>query len=361
MAASAFEAPLETAADWAVLADWLAERGDPRGAWLQLEQHTATLDEGPARARLEARLVGEFAPIGTAQVDALTREIGKGARAWLSWDWRCGLLTGVRASPGLDILDSLIAKTLTTLLDSSAALALADLHLGDVAPAIARKALLAGPPRPSLSRLTFGNFREPVGKLAPLAAKLPNLRELELRGPGIDLADTRLPALHTLRLHGEEALDEAILELGRGAFTKLRALDLRLGGRRYASSPAPEALLAGLLAGAATPELRHLGLSAVEFADPMVQWIADSALLPRLSTLDLSDSWLTNQGAETLLARADRFEHLEQIELSACHVDEDHELALVERFGERVTLGLQVHGMRWDPETRAFIREADDD
>ena len=356
MAASAFEAPLETAADWAVLADWLTERGDPRGEWLQLEQHTATLDAGPDRALLEARLVGEFAPIGTAQVDALTREIGKGARAWLSWDWRCGLLIGVRFSPGLDILDSLIAKTLTTLLDSSAALALADLHLGDVAPRLAAAGLLAGPPRPQVSRLTFGNFRDPVGKLAPLAAKLPNLRELELRGPGIDLADTRLPALHTLRLHGEEELDEAILELGRGAFTKLRALDLRLGGRRYASSSAPEAMLAGLLAGAATPELRHLGLSAVEFADPMVEWIADSALLPRLTSLDLSDSWLTNQGAEALLARADRFEHLEQIDLSACHVDQEHEFELLERFAERVKLGLQVREMRWDPETRAFVR-----
>ncbi|MFV8749052.1 hypothetical protein ACNOYE_00715 [Nannocystaceae bacterium ST9] len=356
MSASSFEAPLDTPADWAVLADWLSERGDPRGEWLQLEQHLTTLDEGSARAKLRARLIGEFQPIGVAQVDALNAALGPAA-SWLDATWRCGLLVRARLSPDLDAGPAAIAHAIATLLDSSASPALGRLHLGDASTSACRLALASGPARPNLHALVLGDFREPVGPLAPLATKLANLRTLELRGPGIALADAALPHLHTLSLHCEEQFDEPLRVLGEGSFTKLRSLHLRLGGRRYADLPEHLLRLATLLSGSATPELEQLGLTAIEFADALIGPLADSPLLCRLSSLDLSDSWLTAAGADLLLDRADAFEHLRLLELASCHVPAERELALRERFGERVHLGLQVRGMTWDPVARAFDSE----
>lgn len=354
MSASSFEAPLDTPADWAVLADWLTERGDPRGEWLQLEQHLAQLDEGPVRKRLRARLVGEFQPIGIQHVEQLQRELGQGPTQWIDATWRCGLLIRARVSPGLDAIESLVARTITTLLDSNAARVLGDLHLGDAPTLACHEGLLGGPVRPGLHALTLGDFRGAVGRLAPLADRLPNVRTLELRGRGILLADARLARLHSLSLQCEGEFEEPLRVIGEGGFAKLRMLHLRLGGRGYASLEDPRAELEPLLSGRATPQLDHFGLTAIEFADAMIAALAESTLLRRLTSLDLSDSWLRADGADILLARADAFEHLQRFDVAACHIPEDREAALVHRFGERVHVGHQVRGRSWDPETRAF-------
>ncbi len=354
MSVSSFEAPLDTPADWTVLADWLTERGDPRGEWLHLEHHLATLAEGPKHRQLRARLVGEFQPIGKAQAERLTSKLGRGEAEWIEASWRCGLVVEARVSPGLAARDPQVIEAITTLLDSSAALVLGKLHLGDAPTSACRKALLAGPARASLRELTLGDFRQPVGELAPLAAKLPNLRSLELRGPEIGLAGAQLANLHTLRLHCEEEFDEPLAAISTGCFSTLRALHLRLGGRRYATLPNHLARLETLLSGRATPKLGQLGLTATEFADRLIDPLADSPLLARLTTLDLSDSWLTDAGAERLLDRADAFEHLDRLELASSHISDGWGHTLEDSFGERIHLGLQVRGMTWDPVARAF-------
>lgn len=346
---SPLTAPLETAADWSVLADYLIERGDARGEWLQLDLHADALpDHDHERERLHARVADQQRVLERAPLQELERALGRRGLAWLEGGWRCGLLTRALLRPGLDADPDRVVATLRALLDADASLALGELQL-EVAPTLVARALAAGPAHPLVHTLVLGDFHEPVGELATIVERLPKLRALELRGPGITLRGLERAPLQRLELHCEGEFMPAMRDLEAARFEVLETLGIRFGGRRYAQADDPLALLDPLWIGRATPALRHLGLRAIEFADALIPALAAAPLLARLRTLALCDAWLTDAGAASLLDHAAAFEGLERIDLTACHLTEPRAELLRRRFGARVELGSQVLELSWAP------------
>jgi hypothetical protein len=262
---------------WIVLADWLTERGDPRGLMLALEAsgHDAAQLERLRREHLHRYSEALWPVFGVRSEAALNERV--------ELRWRAGVIVSARP-----LGDSFTSAQLEGLLASEAAVALAELRGDLVDPRVIVQGLVGGPPRPVIRKLTLGDYRTTMPALERLWEKLPGLRDLELLGPGIGLNElaVALPRLARLRLCCE--LDPTPLGAFEGTtFMGLRTLELRLGGHDYFKSI--EALEA-LLAGRATPALERLAISGVAFGDALIDRLARSPLLERLRNLELSDS-----------------------------------------------------------------------
>jgi hypothetical protein len=299
---------------WVVLADWLTACGDPRGLMLGLMRaldspgdEAAEVDAGPRREELEALRRRHLHRYREALWPVFKVSSEVAARRQVELQWRAGLVIRARLLGPEPRTPAQISEQVSGLLDSEAALALAELRCDFVDPRPVVDTLLAGPPRPSLRALSLGDYQTPMPALQGLWPKLPGLCELELCGPGIALLE--LPArLTRLRLCCE--LDPSPLHLfAADPLPRLRALELRLGGHdyfgpRYAEPSATVQLhrlsaanlgrsgelLSRLLDGQLTPALEHLAITGVGFADELVAALRSSPLLPQLRSLDLSDS-----------------------------------------------------------------------
>jgi uncharacterized protein (TIGR02996 family) len=266
---------------WIVLADWLTERGDPRGLMLALETsgRDAAQLEQLRREHLHRYSEALWPSFGVRSEAELIRHI--------ELRWRAGLI--IEARPlGPQPSRASLRGQLEGLLDNAAAIALAELRGDLVDPQAIIDVLLAGPRRPSIRRLTLGDYRTRMPVLDRVWAKLPGLRELELLGPNIEIAGlaSALPRLARLRLCCE--LDPTPLRAFEGPpFPSLRTLELRLGGHDYFRSVET---LDPLLAGRATPALEHLAITGIADGDELIAALAQSPLLDRLRILDLSDS-----------------------------------------------------------------------
>ncbi|NJK31860.1 MAG: hypothetical protein HC927_05260 [Deltaproteobacteria bacterium] len=85
------------------------------------------------------------------------------------------------------------------------------------------------------------------------------------------------------------------------------------------------------------------------------------SLLERLRVLDLSNSWLGEATGAFLLEHAERFEHLDTLDLAACHLPAAMIATLRARFGARVRLGGQVRGLEWSPRVHRFLEQDEDE
>ena len=175
----------------AVLADWLTARGDPRGELLMLElllegplpaQQRRDLDRRASslRSDLEQRWMLELA----AQLSLTPAQL----HAFMPGRWYAGLLLECSLCPSAELAAAEVAPVLLEwILDSEAAVALEVLELGELPAPRVLEQLATRNPMPHLRRLTLGDYREDIGPLSLLNGQLPELRELELRGPGAQL------------------------------------------------------------------------------------------------------------------------------------------------------------------------------
>jgi hypothetical protein len=97
--------------------------------------------------------------------------------------------------------------------------------------------------------------------------------------------------------------------------------------------------LATLLAANGLPALRHLRVCA-DIADDLAEALADTPLLRRLTTLDLSASGLTDQGATSISANRAAFAHLSWLNLDGNLLSSTSQ-ALVADVSQTVHLGTQ--------------------
>jgi len=304
---------------WIVLADWLTERGDPRGLMLALEASGRDPTQLEQLRREHLHRYGEALwPVFGVRSEAKLIE-----RVELRW--RAGLVVAVRP-----LGFSFTAAQLEGLLASEAAVALAELRGDLVDPRVVVQAITAGSPRPAIRKLTLGDYRTSMPALDRLWGKLPGLRELELLGPGIGITDlaTALPRLARLRLCCE--LDPTPLSAFAGpAFEGLRTLELRLGGHDYFTSIEP---LGPLLEGRNTPALERLAITGVAFGDALVDRLARSPLLDRLRSLDLSDSrFFAHEHSPVLLDRPGL-----RLDLRGSDHSPEQRQALERHFGDRL-------------------------
>jgi uncharacterized protein (TIGR02996 family) len=285
-----------------VYADWLEERGDPRGEFIRVQCRLANSPDHPQRKALKGRereLLGKHQPQWVTPL-----------RPWVKkWGFRRGFVEDIEAE-----IDTVLAN--------------ADKLFG-VAP---------------LRRVTFkfSLFKPGVKplheRLAAACPYLARLSEVDWKYSTIDnlgltaLANSpHLFRLCRLSLQYARIGDEGVRALAASpAFPRLTSLVL-------CHNPLGSLAAESLATSTSITHLVELDLSQTEIGDAGVEALATSPNLRNLKALDLTRTAITSVGARAL-AGSPYLGNLEKLEVkwSRSSFDQRAMQALRERFGDRV-------------------------
>ncbi len=297
-----------------VYSDWLQAQGDPRG---ELGALQAAGEKAEASAFLRKNAPFFFGEIDFGEVDA--------DRPELALVWRVGHVDTMRVAAhlyrGADHPIRVFASLPAFLFLRTLTVGLAfeeENHYASVVEA------LCAQPFPLLQKLFLGDFEYPdqsemswtdLCELAPLWAAYPQLRLLKLRGGAGSLGVIEAPELRSFCWE-TGGLDRKSLDaIVNARWPKLESLEIWFGDAGYGAEGGVGDL-ARLLAGEGLPALRHLALRNCAFADELVAALAGSAILRRVTSLDLSKSCLTDEGARAIARHRPAFAHLAKLDLT---------------------------------------------
>jgi uncharacterized protein (TIGR02996 family) len=365
-----------------IYADWLEERGDPRGEFIRVQFALAGMDaDDPRRSPLEARertllkehgavwaeplpqLVGEYA-FGHGFVENVTLD----ARGFLERGpelFRLAPVQTVRLNGGSVHLASLanaphlarvrgldlrflrfsysgepngqnLGSLLNSLyLDRLACLDLTSDYIGD-----AGAALLAASPRMAgvtALHLAFNNIG--IAGILSLArsTNFARLATLDLSGNPLGhpwvhaIGGSLFPALSDLNLSGTDVRNVGVQELAKSPHVAgIEKLDLRFN---KISDTGVEALAAAPTLG----KLRVLKLGYNPFGTPGVRALAASPHMAQLTALDLRRARVANNAAQALI-ESPYLGQLHRLDLRGNDISQRRCEALRERFGAAVCL-----------------------
>ena len=330
-----------------VLADWFAERGDPRGELIHVgcvlaagslddaqraacERRYAELIAGPGTLWLtELKLKNEVVAFRRGMVEAVALQwerfpavadrlfASTPLRALTTWDFGDNGLRQWGQMPWLGRLQ--------------------DLHLRGVDPHQLRS-LLAPSDLTNVRRLTIeGNHRGQLGlagaRLIASWPSFPKVIELALINAG--LTDAAVATLGE-RMGQLSAVDFTINDCGLDSLRVVashgaRLTRLALGSNRIGNAGAQRLATAEGLS-----QLESLRLESAQLGDPGALAILSSPLLPRLRRLDFASNQLTDAGAVAIAAVEGR--ELASLDVSANRIGARGERALRARYGDRVRI-----------------------
>lgn len=272
---------------WAVWADWLTARGDPRGRLLHGEAEEARLHR--RAAKVIAGLPGWLGPLWP---------VVTASRPSLRAVWRGGCVLEAELLEG--DAPALRRQTPIELARCPAARFLRRLMIRDHLPDDLQP--LWGRPWESLRSIDLHAERGAVDPHALLAAA-PRLTALRLQAPLVERA-WRHPHLEAVRISG--------------------------------ASDAPQPL-DGLFASADLPALRRLELGRIALDAAAVERLCAGPMIARLDTLIMPGCRITDPAVDALLAHAHALEHLQAIDLR--HNPLWHRaVELRAMFGDRIKL-----------------------
>jgi uncharacterized protein (TIGR02996 family) len=277
--------------------------------------------------------------------------------------WRAGFVHAARISdrwdtppPAIDLLAELVARPCAGFLGR---LILGPWVHGSYADAV--ELLVRTGPHRSLRHLFIGDFSYPeeceiswshlgdVGSLLPL---LPHLETLRLRGGDLTLGRLKHDRLQRIVIESGGLPGRAVRSIGEADLPALEHLELWTGTERYGGD-GDVRMLADLFDGTKLPRLRHLGLMNSELSDEIAIELASSRILPQLRSVDLALGCLSDRGGEAILARAERFAHLEELRLNHNFLSPEI-CARLESIGSRVLTGGQKQPYQEEGEARYY-------
>jgi len=327
---------------WAVLADWLIARGDPRGeiASLQLAGKLAEAN------RILSANLGALCG-GDRECYALEYRHGFARHATLIQDPDDAFDDPQRTR--LDaITREFLAAPMGRFVDSVRFGLAGFSDDNDWAPTL--RAVAESPQASRIRELRFDAYTgsdceiswAPFGDFTGLLAKLPALELLHLKsGAGGTLGDLELPALRTLiRESGGLAANE-LEAICLARWPNLEHLEIWFGSSNYGAAGSLSAIRS-ILDARGLPKLGHLGIVNCEFVDDAVDALAHSQLLPQLHSLDLSKGVMAGRGVRAFVANAPAFRHLASIDLSENLLDRE-EAARIGAVLDNVIIGKQRH------------------
>ncbi|HET9627318.1 MAG TPA: TIGR02996 domain-containing protein [Kofleriaceae bacterium] len=298
-------------APYAVYADWLLERGDPRGELisLQLAQETGQRATGrrslpAAIARhLEAHagsLLGPLAALLPNPRDPLTGPL----------TWRRGFLDRVTLDGGRGrdlgaVVDDVVRHPSGRFLR---ALTLRTDHLDEAHHAV--DALVARAPA-TLAELDFEVRDQPLD-VTTLWPALPNLRRLNLAARAFDLGAVRIPRAERARFATTRLSVAAVRAIAAAPWPALQRLELRFGGRFEPTSSTIEDLR-GLLVRGDLPALTHLKLRGCAYAGEALATLAGQPLARQLVVIDLSHGHVEREDLRALAGHLAGFPQLREL------------------------------------------------
>jgi len=138
--------------------------------------------------------------------------------------------------------------------------------------------------------------------LAPLLAAYPKLEHLRVRGGnGLSLGPLKHAGLRSLTVETGGLSGQVVDQVAKSELPELAHLELWLGEENYGADWTFDQLNP-ILSGKKFPKLQYLGLRDSEKADEIAAAVAKSAIIQRISTLDLSMGTLGDVGGKALLA-----------------------------------------------------------
>jgi uncharacterized protein (TIGR02996 family) len=312
----------ENPAGYLVYADWLIERGDPRGELINLQVELARDPSVERRERVALLLARHRAEwIGALDGENPGR---------VTWTWRNGFFRCVRLGAGYGGHAALyrVMRKLTSACFLHE-LAISDFRLTDTAWNELVSAIEDRPLPTTLRTLSIGfsssAFDGDLEQLAVLNPQLGGLESLRIRGLDPSLSMLSLPALRSLEFDAFMPTVEAMLDI---RWPHLESLVLHL-------HDVPLAIVESLLSGASFPALTTLALAA---DISVVAMLARSPVLARLQTLDLSQMNLGRQCVFDLLENHTAFARLAKL-----RIGRQFDRALVNRltaaFGSIMKIG----------------------
>lgn len=309
-----------------VYADWLSERGDPRGELITVQAKLEEGDDAALRDREQKLIAGNR--------DVWLGELAKlDPKQDLAVTWRWGFPHSVRIGPPTDDYETSeidFPDTITKLLALPGMAFLRELVIGAMSyddyptswsgciEALAE----AGVP-PSLRRLEFsrGGFWDisstELGDLSPLYPQLAKLEELRIELGAMELGAMQLPALKKLAIETGGLAGENVKSITDARWPALETLSLCIGesGNDYGCT-VEFSDLEPLFVAENLPHVKHLALSNSSLADEIAAALVGSRILPRLQTLEIAKGTMSDEGARAILDNWDRFRHLERLDLS---------------------------------------------
>lgn len=313
-----------------VYADWLVERGDPRGELAQLQLRLAAEPSKDKRKELKKAEQALLKQHGATWLGKLA-----GYEDVLELEWRAGFIYKARLANTHDRSSEFgepkkpeieLEKLLAMLLAEPSARFLRELVVGIVTftdndySGIAK--VLGKHYLPALRRLFLGDFHSEetelnwstLGNLAPMYAALPNLRSLTIRSGSMTLGSVVLPELEELEVITGGLDRKAAKAIATARCPGLRSLTVQIGSENY-DADAGLKDLQPILDGAGLPRLERLGLTNNEITDQLIVPLAGSKILPQLSHLSLALGTMGDEGAAAMFRLQRAFAHLASIDL----------------------------------------------
>jgi hypothetical protein len=140
--------------------------------------------------------------------------------------------------------------------------------------------------------------------MSPLWNAYPNLLSFRVRGmDGLSLGALRHQKLRSLVVETGGLPRRVLEQVCRADLPDLEHLELWLGDDGYGWESSPDELQP-ILDGVRFPRLKYLGLRDSCVADEVAKLVAESPILDRIETLDLSLGTLGDEGALALAASA---------------------------------------------------------
>jgi uncharacterized protein (TIGR02996 family) len=321
----------------AVLADWLEERGSPRGQLINLElkgkhaeakaffdqhlgaflgslaQHREVYDEGWNNSRSHLR---------TPQEEEAWQANHK--QAFL---WENGFIRRVRLSHdvySVEDFDGDLAEILSSVLDHPSARFVSEFtfqsngdpsedNLQSLIDVLAKKAPL------TTRKITFGDNVDQIswhhtGNLAALWKRVPKLKTFEIESGEFEVGELDAPSLERAVFITGGLTQSCGRDILAGKLPNLRHLEVYFGDENYGASCAADDVVP-FLARTDLPRLEYLGLKNAAFQDDLVRLLAGARLLASVKTLDLSKGVLTDDGARMLLGLKRELANVECLDL----------------------------------------------
>ena len=353
---------------WAVYADWLHARGDPRGELAniqllltgaapkpdrrrQLQRRVTELLDGQRRLlpeKLWKQLVGQRArrlPGKERRPGALAREY---FATRVSVRWNAGFIRSLRIASGQNhpySVEELAAETLSH--ESARFLRELTIGPGDHAFETYRNipAIISRQPRPALRKLHLVDFPRDdadvswiiIDDLNAIWRAAPNLEEIALHGGYLDLGDLDLPKARALTVWTSGLQADSLESLVAARWPHLEKLEI-LFGSRFKGAETEMSMLEPLLNDTPLPRLTHLGLLNSEFADEIAMSLPRAAIAAQIEHLDLSLSMLSDAGAHSLVRGRSHFPQLRSLDVSQSYLTASGISALEAAFSSLETL-----------------------
>jgi uncharacterized protein (TIGR02996 family) len=294
-----------------VYADWLQQHGDIRGELIVLQHAMDQAPPGSEQRQTFKRAADRLIKKNPTHIFGDLAY--SGALDYLEADWRWGFLHAVKVGsdgPGTGtaagMLRVLFALPVAIVLEElswhgSNDCRVAAATVGKLAPGALRRLSLHGD----------------AGTLSSLGAVLQQLESLQIRGT-VKLLSLALPELRALSLH--IGIDQSHLQsLERADLPALESFEIWLGGlEAYLDEDAVIAALQNIFDRTTLEELRVHGSIdrwdlEVHAGDALCRAISLGRCAGNLTSLDLTETGVTDRGAAILAENAHRFEMLERL------------------------------------------------